>query len=107
MVSEVNGPGISAISAPEQRATKIDKAVGVDVTQVGKNKGADVVTLTDLASRLQQLTQSVADLPVADQTKIAAFQQSIADGTYHVDAAAVAEKLTSIESLLADLPDPE
>ncbi len=107
MVSEVNGPRIGTISVPEQRSTKIDATNGVDKTAGVEHHGADVVTLTDLASRLQKLTQSVADLPVADQQKIESFRQSIADGSYQVDTHAVAEKLSSIEALLADLPDPE
>lgn len=105
MISEVNGPGIGAINAPENRSTKIDNTTRVDQSPVASNHGADVVTLTDLASRLQKLTESVADLPVADQKKIEAFRNLIADGSYHVDAHAVAEKLTSIEALLADMPD--
>lgn len=107
MVSEVHGPRIGAIGAPEQRSTKIDATSGVGRTPAAEHQGADVVTLTDLASRLQKLTQSVADLPVADQKKIESFRQSIADGSYQVDSHTVAEKLASIEALLAGLPDPE
>lgn len=105
MVSEVNGPSVGAINALDQRGTKIDKAAGVAGTPGANTQGADVVTLTDLAARLQKLTQSVANLPVADQAKVEAFRQSVADGTYQIDSQAVAEKLTALENLLADLSD--
>jgi len=107
MVSEVNGPLTSAVNALDQRGTKIDKSATPSAAPAAQPGSAEVVTLTDLASRLQELTQSVAKLPVADQEKIEAFRQSIADGSYNIDPHAVAEKLTSIESLLADLSGSE
>jgi negative regulator of flagellin synthesis FlgM len=107
MVSEVNGPPVGAVNALDQRGTKIAKTTTPSAEPVAQPGTAEVVTLTDLASRLQELTQSVAKLPVADQEKIEAFRQSIAEGSYDVDPRAVAEKLTSIESLLADLSGSE
>lgn len=107
MVSEVNGPGIGAVNALDQRGSKIDKAGTTDAAAALNGKGADVVTLTDLAARLQQLTQSVAELPVADQQKVEAFRSSIEDGSYRIDPEAIAEKLSAIESLLADLSRAE
>ncbi len=107
MVSQVNGPGVGAANALDQRGIKIDKAAAVDPTPTTAVKGAEVVTLTDLAAQLQELTRSVAALPVADQEKVEALQLSISEGSYDVDPNAVAEKLTAIESLLAELPDTE
>jgi len=102
MVSEVNGPRTTAVTGLDQRGTKIGEARATDAAQATRGQGAAVVTLTDLAARLQALTQSVADLPVADQEKIEQFRQSVADGSYEVDPQAVAEKLTAIESMLSD-----
>lgn len=107
MVSEVNGPGVGAVSPLEQRSTKIDKAASVAASAATNAKAADVVTLTDLASRLQKLTDSIADLPVSDQQRVETFRQSIADGSYKIDSPAVAEKLAAMESLLAELSSGE
>jgi negative regulator of flagellin synthesis FlgM len=103
MVSDVNGSGISALTGLDQRGTKIGESRAMDAPQSTRAKGAEVVTLTDLAARLQALTQSVADLPVADREKVEAFRQSVAEGSYEVDPQAVAEKLSAIESMLADI----
>ena len=102
MVSEVNGPRTTAVTGLDQRGTKIGETRATDAAQSTRGQGAEVVTLTDLAARLQALTQSVADLPVADQEKIEQFRQSVADGSYEIDPQAVAEKLTAIESMLSD-----
>ncbi|MFT4585697.1 MAG: negative regulator of flagellin synthesis FlgM [Gammaproteobacteria bacterium] len=103
MVSEVNGPRPGTINSVENRNTKIDKAGATQGASPIVGAGADVVTLTDLASRLQSLVSSVARIPIADQDKIATFRQALADGSYHVDSQAVAEKLSAVESLLAEL----
>lgn len=109
MVAEINGPSGSAINALDQRGTKISQASEPSEAPDTKTQasGAEVVTLTDLAARLQQLTQSVADLPVADRQKIESLRQSIADGSYVVEPNLVAEKLVALESLLSDLSSSE
>ena len=103
MVSDVNGPRLGQVSPLDTRNTKVDKASEVSSASATGGAANDVVTLTDLASKLQSLVQSVSDVPVTDQEKIAHFRQQLADGTYQVDPEAVAEKFTAIESLLADL----
>ncbi|MFT4561034.1 MAG: negative regulator of flagellin synthesis FlgM [Gammaproteobacteria bacterium] len=103
MVSEVNGPRLGTINSVDNRNAKIDKAGATAGVSSIAAPGADVVTLTDLASRLQSLVQSVADIPISDQEKIATFRQALADGSYQVDSQAVAEKLSTIESLLAEI----
>jgi len=107
MVSEVNGLGVGALPALDQRGTKIDGSRATDAAQAVRGKGAEVVTLTDLAARLQELTQSVANIPVADREKIEQFRQSVADGSYEIDPDAVAEKLTAMEAMLAELSRAE
>jgi negative regulator of flagellin synthesis FlgM len=103
MVSEVNGPRLGQVSPLDTRSTKVDKAGGVSGVSATVGAANDVVTLTDLASQLQALVQSVSDVPVINQEKIAHFRQQLADGSYEVDPQAVAEKFSAIESLLADL----
>lgn len=107
MVSEISGPGVGGVAALNQRGTKIGEARGLDAPHSAQGKGADVVTLTDLAARLSELTKSVENIPVADREKIEAFRQEIAGGNYEIDSHAIAEKLTAIESLLANVNQVE
>ena len=101
MVSEINGASSTLIKGLEQGSANSDNtAMRVQSTGNGASRNADVVTLTDLAARLQQLTQSVANVPVVDMHRIEAFRQSVADGSYQLDTKAVAEKFTLFESLL-------
>ncbi len=102
MVSEINSSSSSVVTALDSRVSKIDKPV--QAAAPGAAAGSDVVTLTDLGGRLQALTQSVADVPAVDSKRVEFFRQAIADGTYQVDAAAVADKLANFESMLGSLP---
>ena len=102
MVSEINSSSSSVITALESRVSKVDRAAQPAATSAAA--ASDVVTLTDLGGRLQALTQSVADVPVVDSKRVEFFRQAIADGSYQVDAAAVADKLANFESMLASVP---
>jgi negative regulator of flagellin synthesis FlgM len=61
---------------------------------------ADTVSVTDAASRLQRLEQSVAGLPEVDSSRVEAVRRAVADGSYHVDPARVADKLLGFENAL-------
>jgi negative regulator of flagellin synthesis FlgM len=102
MVSEVNSSPSSVVTALDSRVSKIDKPTPTAGTSAAVS--SDVVTLTDLGGRLQALTQSVADVPEVDSKRVEFFRKAIADGTYQVDATAVADKLANFESMLASVP---
>lgn len=99
MVSEINSSTSGVVTALDSRTTKIDKPAPPAPTNAPA--GSDVVTLTDLGSRLQSLTQSVADVPAVDSKRVEQFRQAIADGSYQVDADAVADKLANFEAMLS------
>ena len=60
-------------------------------------QASDSVKLTDSARALHQATSVNAQSPV-DTAKVEQIRKSLADGTYHVNAGKIADRLTSIES---------
>lgn len=99
MVTEVKSSGASVVTLAGNSA-KCDKpAPAAEVTGTGRH---DVVQLTDLAARLQNLTQAIADVPEVDAARVNALRQAIAGGDYQIDAEAVADKFIAFEGLLAD-----
>lgn len=100
MVSEIN-PSTSGVVTPlEPRTAKIDEprsAAGASAPGA-----SEVVTLTDLGSRLRALTELVANVPAVDGQRVERFRQAIADGSYRVDVAAVADKLVNFEAMLSN-----
>lgn len=61
------------------------------------------VTITDTASTMAQLEQSLRDSPAVDSAKVAQLQSAIEQGTYQVNADHVASQLMQMERALAGL----
>lgn len=102
MVSEIKGSGLSNIAqAAAESAVRKPKESSVLAAAKGSS---EVVTLTDLAARLQRLTESVANLPEVDQARVAALRDQIESGSYAIDEKQIAEKLSAFEGLLGNLP---
>jgi negative regulator of flagellin synthesis FlgM len=101
MVSEIKGAGSHApqvIGTGQHRAAPQTPA---DAT--GSTSKAAVVSVTDFAARLQKLTDSVDKLPVVDQARVTELRDALAAGEYQVDDQKIADKLTSLETLLGRL----
>ena len=98
MVSNIKGPGAAAPHTIDGPSRQSGRAAGVGTPpQAG---ASDVVTLTDLAARLQKLTDAVRDLPVVDQTRVSAFKDALTNGDYAIDEQAIADKLSAFEAEL-------
>jgi len=102
MVAEIKGSGtqnVSQAAVPVEQANRpVAGPAPVDAARPAA--GSDVVTLTDLASRLQSLGEAVEQVPVVDKTKVATLREAIDNGTYRVDPRQVAEKMSALEGLL-------
>ena len=100
MVSEVNGPGSGSIKPVVGQTSKVESAARPQAPGATASADSDVVTLTDLAARLQALAKSIEQLPEVDRQRVAELKQAIADGSYEVDDESVAEKLAAFEAQL-------
>jgi negative regulator of flagellin synthesis FlgM len=101
MVTEVNNnSNNSAVTALASAAAKLEKTAAPVSPPPAAAGNQDVVELTGLGSRLQELTQAVADLPEVDKARVARARQALGDGSYQVEPEAVADKLLAMENLL-------
>jgi len=99
MVSEVNGPGSSAVSSAAQQSQKvepIDAQPGRQATTAGPV--GDAVSMTDTARVLQALDRVVAETPVVDSSRVESLREAIAAGAHEIDPDAIAEKLIELEA---------
>lgn len=76
---------------------------GANDNSVSKTAKPDSVNFTPDALQLHQFEKSIADLPVANQQRIAAIKASLENGSYHIDPQAIAKRLTGMEQDLAKL----
>lgn len=70
-------------------------------SETGRPSSVDTVSLSDTASRMHSLQNTLAELPVVDSQRVADIQQSIDDGTFEIDSNRVAEKMLGFESDLS------
>ena len=59
----------------------------------------DTVQLSDQAKAMMKMEQRAAQAPSTNSQKIAQIRAALADGTYTVDAEAVAKKMLDIDAL--------
>jgi negative regulator of flagellin synthesis FlgM len=104
MVTEVKSPGSPVIALVGNAGVKGNKPAAATTADASVGP-ENVVQLTDLAARLQDLAQAVADVPVVDPARVNALRQAVASGNYQVDAEAVADKLIAMEGLLNNRSD--
>ncbi|MCB1749219.1 MAG: flagellar biosynthesis anti-sigma factor FlgM [Gammaproteobacteria bacterium] len=98
MVSEIKGTGTHAPQTVDTTVrNKVERTATSNATAA---TSGDVVTLTDLASRLQRLTDSVRDLPVVDQARVAELRDQIESGRYQVEDGEIADKVAAFEAQL-------
>jgi negative regulator of flagellin synthesis FlgM len=64
---------------------------------------SDSVHITDTASQLAALEQATKDLPVVDQSRVAAVRGALEQGTYTVAPQSVADNLLKMERSLRSL----
>jgi negative regulator of flagellin synthesis FlgM len=65
--------------------------------------GSGSIHITDAASQLASLEQAARDLPAVDDTRVAAIQSAIEQGTYTVSPDGIADNLMQMERSLGQL----
>ena len=102
MATDVNGIAGTvgqiprALSSPENERSN----TAAESTQTAPNGSQDTVNLRSLG-RVQELVDSVRDVPVVDATRVQQVRDALASGTQENDPARVAEKFLSLERQIA------
>ena len=60
----------------------------------------DSIDLTENASKLQQIEQSLGDIPIIDTDRVGAISQSIEDGEYTINNEKIADRIIKSETAL-------
>ena len=63
------------------------------------------VHITDSASQLATLEQTLRSLPAVDESRVSQFRTAIEQGTYTVQPQQIADQLMQLERSLSQLPE--
>ena len=102
--------GLSSDTAPigaGRPAERVRDAVtgGSSAPTDGSNAPAGDIHITDSASQLATLEQTLRSLPAVDPARVAQFSTAIEQGTYTVVPQQVADQLMRLERSLSQLPE--
>lgn len=104
MTHKIDGAMSPALRQLEAtNSTSAQSRAGADRGQpVGATSASDQMRLTGDAANLQALERELGAAPAGiDVAKVNAIRASLADGTYKVDAQAVADRMLSLENALS------
>ena len=94
------------IGAGRPAARVRDSATGgSSAPGAGSSASAGDVHITDSASQLATLEQTLRSLPAVDEARVAQFRTAIDQGTYAVQPQQVADQLMQLEHSLSQLPE--
>jgi flagellar biosynthesis anti-sigma factor FlgM len=65
--------------------------------QAVTTQSQDTVNLTESATRLRHIEESLAELPVADPQRVESVQLQLATGTFSVDPESTADQMLEME----------
>jgi negative regulator of flagellin synthesis FlgM len=100
VASKINGiEGGGGASAGTSRVSQRGSR-GVPVS----SQTSSDVHITDTATQLAALEQTVSDLPAVNESRVAQMRTAIEQGTYQVAPQQVADRLTQLEQALSVLP---
>lgn len=93
-----NGPSHGAGESTQVQSGP--KQPAPEQEETGRPSTADTVSLTDAATQMKKLEQSLANVPVVDSQRVEGLRQAIDQGRYDVDSEHVAEKFMGFEARL-------
>ena len=96
MSQRIDGPATSSV-ADLYRATSRTATGTSPSAPLAAVAATDTVRLTGDAVNLHQLDKTLASIPVVDQGRVAAIKQALAEGSYQLDPAAIADRLGHFE----------
>jgi negative regulator of flagellin synthesis FlgM len=105
-ISGLNGSlGASALDAGRPAANTRDATTGGGSSAPeGSSADTSDVHITDSASQLASLEQTLRSLPAVDSARVSQLQTAIEQGTYTVQPQLVADQLIQLERSLGELP---
>ena len=104
MPIEITGQTTNQLSNTKDGTTlhvvKDDASRAASQQETGKSSTLDTVSFTDSAALLANVEKTLQDTPVVDTQRVEDIRQAIANGSFEIDTARVAEKLIGFESRL-------
>ncbi|MCD9006884.1 flagellar biosynthesis anti-sigma factor FlgM [Luteimonas sp. XNQY3] len=102
MTQKIEGPAATAARAISPvTSTQVARAGDPRDKAIEAAAGGDSLRLTGEAANLQAVQRDVAARPAFDEARVQALRESIASGSYKIDAEAIASRMLDLDARLA------
>ncbi|MDB2705008.1 flagellar biosynthesis anti-sigma factor FlgM [Pseudomonadota bacterium] len=99
-ISNIKVGNIAGLTTPTSINSRENKqqeqAIGIQAA----GKGTDKISLTETATQLQSVKQTLADAPIVNDERVSELRAAVADGSYSVDATELAQNIIDFENKL-------
>ena len=95
-ITGIVGQTPRSVSSPESTRSN-----GAKSTPPAPDRNEDTLDLQSMG-RVQELVDSVRDVPVVDASRVQQVRDALASGAHQIDPARVAEKLVPLEQQIAE-----
>ena len=95
--------GTTSRSNPSTAQTTSDGNASTPSSVASSTQAAinEQVRLTGAAQQIEEITASLASEPAVNREKVDSIKQALADGSFEVNSAVIAERLIDIDDLLS------
>ncbi len=97
--NNAQSPAAATATAGQRPVTPASQAPG---GASGAGTATDSVQITDKASSLAAIEQTLSEVPVISSSRVAETSEALANGTYRISPQRIANQLLSFERLLPD-----
>lgn len=99
MVIEINGQQNTQSASVRDTATSQVTPGDENVTQreTGGTSTPDTVSITDAATQLANIENTLSSIPVVDTQRVESLQRAIDEGSFNIDPQRIADKLLRFE----------
>ena len=99
-INNIKASGQTGVESPRKVSSPDNRGGDKSASVAASETRSDTVSLTNTATQLQSLQQTLSDVPEVDSARVEALQAAIADGSYNVDVNELAQNLIDFEQQL-------
>jgi len=98
MSINIKRAGNKSVQASPTNASGTKKSTKGATQTSSKTPDNDSIDLTENASKLQQIEQSLSEIPIINTDRVEAISQSIEDGEYAINNEKIADRIIKSET---------
>jgi negative regulator of flagellin synthesis FlgM len=99
-INTIKTTGQPGLDVTQKINAKTNTSTDKTLSTQSNESTVDTLSLTNTATQLQSIQESLADAPTVDADRVSALKAAIAEGSYNVEPAELANNMINFEQQL-------